>query len=252
MSQASPPVERIEAIGSDLLQVRRAWPLLSNLAERHRFSRTRLPLLDHSLRIDKFAFFEAHDFQPDHLSASVMARATFEQTYARPIRPKTDNELPGDTLEAIEHNHMPQFTLRNIGRYEMSVDEEAGLPWRKTRGLGGKLGSELEEVRKAHVPKPRMAQIWSLQLMKKVRFSFRRILVEDPWELRLGHEVTSAHTGQRYTFIAEGTHEDDLAGVAWGPDVVPVPSVWQGPPPGEEPMPKPRSMADEIQRDFAT
>ena len=142
-----------EAVGRDLLQQPLAWPLARRLRRRQRFSTERLPLVDHSLRIDHFAYFEAHDFQPDKLSEGVAKRNEFEQTYARPMRPKTDNELPGDVLEAIQYNHMPQFNLRNIGRAERSADPEEPLPFARQKGLGGDFGAELDEVRAAGVPK---------------------------------------------------------------------------------------------------
>jgi hypothetical protein len=137
-----------EATGRDLLHVPMAWAMARRIGRRQRFSTARLPLLDHSLRIDSFAFFVAHDFQVDRLSDWVVKRSTFDNTYAKTIRPKTDHELPSETLESVQHNQMPQFTLRNIGRFEMSVDLGDRLPFLKVRGLGGQLGVELDEVRK--------------------------------------------------------------------------------------------------------
>ena len=140
-----------EAVGRDLLQQPLAWPLARRVRGRQRFSTARLPLVDRSLRIDRFAYFEAHDFQPDKLSEGVAKRNEFEQTYARPMRPKTDHELPGDVLEAIQYNHMPQFNLRNIGRAERSADPEDPLPLTASKGLGGDFGKELDEVRDAQI-----------------------------------------------------------------------------------------------------
>jgi hypothetical protein len=93
-----------------------------------------------------------------------------------------------------------------------------------------------------------MAQIWSVDLVRRVGASLRRLFVEEPWELRFGSEVTSAHSGLRHSFAVEGTHPDDMPGQTWGPDVVPSPAVWQEAPFGEPRMERPRTMADELAR----
>lgn len=237
-----------EAIGAELLLTPLAWPLSKRVRVRQRFSTQRLPMHERSLKIDHFAFFEPHDFQPDRLSEFVTARSQFQATYARPIRPRTDNELPSEVIEAVEHNHMPQMTLRNIGRFEKTIDLEEPLPLERVKGLGGDLGVELEEVRAAHVPKPQMAQVWSLAFMTRVRNSLRRIVVEDPWEFRFGQEATAAHTGLKNTFVPEGTHPDDMPGMKWGPDVIPQPQEWLDAPYGEPPMERPPSLHEELKR----
>lgn len=237
-----------EAIGAELLLAPMAWPLARRIRKRQRFSTARLALVDRSLRIDHFAFFAPHDFQVDRLSASVVKRVEFEQTYSRPIRAKTDHELPQEIIEAVTHNHMPQMTLRNIGRYEKFVDLEDPLPLQRVKGLGSDLGAELQEVREAHVPRPKMAQVWSLDFMKRVRDSLRRIVVEDPWEHRYGAEAASMHTGPRQTFVVEGTHPDDMPGQPWGPDLIPQPAEWLATPYGETPMERPPSLQDELNR----
>jgi hypothetical protein len=237
-----------EAIGAELLLTPMAWPLGKRVRRRQRFSTQRLPLHEKSLKIDHFAFFAPHDFQVDRLSEFVTARSKFDPTFARPFRPKTDNELPSDVIESVTHNHMPQMTLRNIGRFEMSIDLEEPLPLQRVKGLGGDIGGELNEVRKAHVPKPQMAQVWSLAFMSRVRNSLRRIVIEDPWEFRYGQEATSQHTGHKNTFAPEGTHPDDMPGMKWGPDVIAQPQEWQDPPFGEPPMERPPSLQEELKR----
>lgn len=242
-----------EAVGAELLlvPVRFAWPVAHRLFRRQRFSTHRTPLYDRSLRLDGFCVFLPHAFQVDRLSETLQKRSSFEQTYARPIRPKTDNELPSDILESVQHNQMPQFILRNIGRYEMAVDLEDPLPFKRVKGLSGRLGPELDEVRKAHVPKPVMAQIWSVAYVKRLRASLRRLLVEDPWEYRFGQEATSVYDGHRRNFIAEGTHPDEMPGANWGPDLIPIPSQWVDAPLGEDGMREQRNLNDEI-RNYTT
>ncbi len=223
-----------EARGRDLLQQPLAWPLATRIRQKQRFSRDHLPLDTKKRRIDQFCVFTAHDFQPDRLGAWLETHATFKETYARGFRVKSDNEIPGDILEAIQHEHMPQFNLRNIGRAERSVELDDPLPLERRRGLGGQLGAELDEVRAAKVPKPAMAEVWSVRLMGRVRASLNRIVVEDPWELRLGPDATSGHDGRSYAFIAEGTHPHDLPDAWWGPEPVEMPEKRIAAPQGEE------------------
>ncbi|MFZ4576994.1 MAG: hypothetical protein ACOYOB_01260 [Myxococcota bacterium] len=235
-----------EACGRDLLQVPMAWPLSGRIVGRQRFSTRRLPLHDQLSRIDAFAVFVPHDFRADRLSETVQGRSKFEETYARPIRPKTDNELPGDVLEAIQHEHMPQYTLRNIGRYEMAVDLDDPLPFRREAGLGGSFGVELDEVRNAHIPEPQLAEIWSVAYVRRLRESTRRLVLEDPWEYRFGQEATSVFDGPRQKFIVDGTHPDDLPGADWAPTPIPMPAQWLSPPPGEAPMERPTNLVEEV------
>lgn len=223
-----------EANARQLLSQPLAWPLGKRVHRQQRFSRQLVPL-DRKLRkLERFFVFVPHDFQPDRLTAWVATHSTFKETYARGFRVKSDNEIPGETLEAIQHNHMPQFNLRNIGRAERDVDLNDPLPLERQDGLGGKLGVELEEVRQARVPRPQMAEVWSVRMMGKVRASFRRILLEDPWELRLGPDANSGHEGLAYKFVVEGTHPDDLPDAWWGPQPIAMPEKWQGPPRGME------------------
>jgi len=238
----------LEAIGAELLLVpiKFAWPLARRLQQRQRFSTARHPMYDKALRLDRFCVFEPHPFEADRLSAYVTDRSKFQETYARKIRPKTDNELPSNLLEAIQYNQMPQFILRNIGRYEKAVDLDDPLPLQRVKGLGGKLGKELDEVRTAHVPKPEMAQVWSVDYVKRMRASLRRILIEDPWEMRFGNEATSTFDGVARKFIVEGTHPDDLPDADWAPTLIPQPKEWVDAPAGEAAMHAPRSINDEI------
>ena len=223
-----------EARARDLLHQPLAWPLARAIRAKQQFSRQFLPLDTRKRRIDKFYVFVAHDFQADRIGAWLETHSTFKETYARGFRVKSDNEIPGDVLEAIQHEHMPQFNLRNIGRAERDVELDDPLPLQRQRGIGGQLGAELDEVRAAKVPKPQMAEVWSVRLMGRVRGSLQRILVEDPWELRLGPEATSGHEGRSYQFVAEGTHPHDLPDAWWGPEPVPMAENRIAAPPGEE------------------
>ena len=223
-----------EARARDLLQQPLAWPLARAIHRQQRFSRAHLPLDTQKRRIDRFCVFAPHDFQADRLTAWLETHSAFKETYARGFRVKSDNEIPGDVLEAIQHEHMPQFNLRNIGRAERDVELDDPLPLQRQRGIGGQLGAELDEVRAAKVPKPQMAEVWSVRLMGRVRGSLQRILVEDPWELRLGPEATSGHEGRSYQFVAEGTHPHDLPDAWWGPEPVPMAENRIAAPPGEE------------------
>jgi hypothetical protein len=227
----------VEARARDLLHQPLAWPLARAIHRQQRFSRAHLPLDTQKRRIDKFYVFVAHDFQPDRLTAWLETHSSFKETYARGFRVKTDNEIPGDVLEAIQHEHMPQFNLRNIGRAERSVDLDDPLPLQRQKGIGGQLGQELDEVREAHVPKPQMAEVWSVRLMGRVRGSLQRILLEDPWELRLGPDATSGQEGPGYRFVVEGTHPHDLPDAWWGPEPVPLPENRVAAPQGEEQTP---------------
>ncbi len=223
-----------EARARDLLQQPLAWPLARAIRRQQRFSRAHLPLDTQKRRIDQFCVFSPHDFQADRLTAWLETHSSFKETYARGFRVKSGNEIPGDVLEAIQHEHMPQFNLRNIGRAERDVELDDPLPLQRQRGIGGQLGAELDEVRAAKVPKPQMAEVWSVRLMGRVRGSLQRILVEDPWELRLGPEATSGHEGRSYQFVAEGTHPHDLPDAWWGPEPVPMAENRIAAPPGEE------------------
>jgi hypothetical protein len=226
-----------EARAFQLLRVPFAWPLLKRVRKRQRFSTARHPVLDRNLRFERrFVYFQAHDFQPDKLSEAVVARNQFKETYARGMKQGGDSTVPGDVMDAIETNQMPQFSLRNIGRMELDVDLNDPLPFERTAGVGGEPGAELAEVRTARVPKPEMAQVWSVEFVRRVRASFRRILLEDPWDLRFGHEVWSAADGRKHDFVIEGTHPDDMPGSAWGPALIPVPEEWAEGPPGSVPF----------------
>lgn len=223
-----------EARARDLLQVPFAWPLGRRVRRRQRFSLRKTRLVDKLSVKDHFAFFEAHDFQPDRISAWVVSRNAFEQTYARPIKVKSDLDLPDGLHDRIHNDVMPQFTLRNIGRYEMAVDVEGGLPLKRTPGVVAQdYGKEIDEVRNARIPEPEMAQVWTVDYMKRTRRQFRRLLLEDPWELRFGPEATSVHQGLGRNYIVEGTHPDDLPGADWGPKLIPIPREVVQAPQGE-------------------
>lgn len=237
-----------EEIGVELLLDPRAWPMAGQVWARQKFSRQHLPLLNHSLKIEHFAVFEPHAFQPDRISDWVVKRNAFDQTFARPIRVKKDSEIPSSVIEAVEHEQMPQFTLRNIGRYEMAIDLADPLPWQRVAGLGGESGDELRQLRLEKLPKVEPIQIWTVDYTKRMRNSLRRILIEDPWEMRIGPEATSTHDGLGRKFIVEGTHPDDLPGADWAPKLIPIPKEWVGPPPGEKAMAEKISMAEEIRR----
>ncbi len=222
-----------EARGRDLLRQSSAWPLARSIRSKQLFSRERLPLDTARRRVDRFCVFTAHEFQTDRLTTWLATHSTFKETYARGFRVRSDQEIPSDVLEAIAHEHMPQFSLRNIGRAERSVELSDPLPLERQRGIGGHLGVELDEVRAARAPKPQMAEVWSVRLMGRVRGSLLRLLVEDPWELRLGPEATSGHDGRSHEFMAEGTHPHDLPDAWWGPEPMPMPRTRVGQQPGE-------------------
>ena len=179
-------------------------------------------------RKEAFAVFEAAPPETDKLSAAVEQRATFEATYAAEFRVKNDLDLPAKVLDAIQHDHMPQFTLRNIGRAERNVDLEDPLPMERKEGIAGHDGGLLDEVRTARLPEVELAQIWSVAYSKRVRAQFRRLLLEDPWELKYGAEIKANHSGPMRTYIVEGTHPDDLPDADWGPQTLQPPDDWQG------------------------
>ena len=89
-------------------------------------------------------------------------------------------------------------------------------------------------MRAAKALKPAMAEVWSVRLMGRVRGSLQRILLEDPWELRLGPDATSGQDGPGYQFIAQGTHPHDLPDAWWGPQPVAMAENRIAAPPGEE------------------
>lgn len=218
-----------EARGRELLGQPLAWPLARHIRAQQRFSREHLPLDTRQRRLDRFCVFSAHDFAPDRLTVWLQTRSDFKETYARAFRVKRDSELPADVMDAVQHDVIPQFNLRNIGRAERQNDPADPLPLEPLEGVGGRPGAELAEVRTAKVPRPEMAQIWSVRLMGRVRGSLRRIVTEDPWELRLGPDATSGHEGRGYTFVADGTHPHDRPDAWWGPETVRPPEKWHGP-----------------------
>lgn len=236
-----------EAIARDLLHVpiMFAWPLAGRVARRQRFSTARHPVLARSIKLATgFFVFHAHEFQPDRLSESVVKRSQFQETYARGFKQGTDSMVPASVMDAIETNQMPQFTLRNIGRVEMDVDLNEPLPLQRVRALGGELGEELREVRTAHIPRPQMIQVWTVDFVRRMRASFRRILIEDPWEVRFGVEAWSTHTGPKHGFVVEGVHPDDAPGSQWGPELIPVPEEWVPAPIGAPRMELPFTIQD--------
>ena len=237
-----------EATAGQLLQQPLAWPLAKRLDKRRLKTGKRFKLFDYLYQKDQFFVMNAHDFQPDRLSAWVVKRNNFEQTYARPIREMRDSELNDKTGEAIKADVMPQFNLRNIGRYEMFVDVEGGLPWQHTHGLGGQLGDELDQVRNYRHEPPPPLQIWSVDYTTRLREQLRRLLIEDPWEMKYGPEATSVHDGLGRKYIVEGTHPDDLPGADFAPTLIARPEVWQEPPKGEKREERPFDIAVDAAR----
>lgn len=227
-----------EARGRDLLQQPLAWPLGQRVVRHRAYVQARFGLHD-QLRRKERTLFEAHAFKPDRLSALVERRSAFEQTYARPIRDARDSELDDRTADALQNDRVPQFILRNIGRYEWPVDPEDPLPWHPTPTIGGELGAEVRAVREARVPRPEPVQIWSSAFMARSRAQLRRLVLEDPWAAKYGPEATSVHDGLARSYIVEGTHPDDLPGVEFGPSLIPRPEVWLAPPDGELPLERP-------------
>ncbi len=217
-------MERDEAIGSELLGISMAWPLAGRIADKQTFSTRRGRLHDRLARKDRFTIFEEHDFRTDRLSDSVQERTTLEETYAAEIKVMSDHRIPSAVLDA-HSNCSAQFTLRNIGRMEMHADPEEPLPMQRRTGITGRTEHLTQEVRNARIPEVEFAQVWSAAFVGRVRDSFRRILLEDPWELRFGAQVKADHDGPLYSYIVDGTHPDDLADAPWGPDTIPVPVV---------------------------
>jgi len=200
-----------EPTGRQLKNGTEAWTLLASLN-----------------RKEHFAVVEAHDPETDKLSESVQARTGFDATYSATFRIKSDHEIPSKVIDAVQTEHMPQFTLRNIGRAERHVDLDDPMPFRRKQGISHHDDGLFEEVRNARLPKPEFAQIWSVAFTHRLRRQFRRLLIEDPWELRYGSDVT-ANYGVRQTHVfVEGTHPDDLPQADWGPETLPPPRRWKG------------------------
>jgi len=200
-----------ELTGKQLRSDESAWPLLVFLG-----------------RKEHVATVVPHDPRTDRISDEVVARATFDNTYSAEFKVKNDLDIPSGVLDAIAHNHMPQFNLRNIGRAERSVDLEDPLPVVRKKGISHDDDGLFDEVRNARLPKPEMAQIWTVAFSTRVRAQFRRLLLEDPWELRYGAEVKADFGGPLHRFIVEGTHPDDMPEADWGPDTLPPADDWQG------------------------
>ena len=184
-----------------------------------------LPWLE---RKERVAICDPNPPQADKLSEWVASRATFENTYSAEFKVKSDHDIPSKVLDAVQHNHMPQFTLRNIGRAERSVDLDDPLPFERIAGIGHHDDGLFEEVRAARLPEVEMAQVWSVAYSTRVRAQFRRLLLEDPWELKYGAEVKANHAGPLHKFVVEGTHPDDLPEADWGPQTLQPPDDWQG------------------------
>lgn len=235
-----------EATGRDLLEVEPAWPMARRLASRQGFSTGRLGLYDRLARKDLFCVFVAHGFQSDRLSDVIEERTRFDETYAATVRVMTDHQLPSDVLEAIQHDHMPQFNLRNIGRAERNVELDDPLPLERRSALSRTGFDEVEEARRARIEPPRLAEIWTVAYVDRMRRSLRRLLIEDPWEAKYGVEVFADFAGQPWRFIVEGTHPDDQEGNSWGPETIPEPESWQSAPSGTRTMERPALLQDMI------
>lgn len=248
MTEQAPP-EELEARARDLLAVPFAWPLSRRLARRTAFSERRLHLHDRLARKQHFTVMQPYDFQPDRLSGWVVERNSFEETFAATFRVKNDLDLPGDVLDAVQHNHNPQFSLRNIGRVERNgVDPDDPLPLERSQMQLRDADRLVAEARNPRTPDVQPVEIWSGRMMGTVRSSLRRLLLEDPWEWRFGAEVKANYNGPMYNFIVEGTHPDDLPDAWWGPDLIPVPEQWSAPPEGSRGPERALSMQDIIRR----
>ncbi len=236
-----------EATGLQLLAVPEAWPLDRRLAASSALSRQLLPLLTKLLGKERFAFFVPYDFQPDRLSAWVVARNEHRETYAATFKVKSDQDLPGEVLDAVKHNHTPQFNLRNIGRLERNdVNPSAPLPFVFSDSERRAAREAIDEVRESNIPKVEPIEVWSVRMVTTVRRSLRRLLVEDPWEHRYGAEVRANFAGRAHDFVVDGTHPDDLPDAWWGPAPIPVPTVWAAPPAGSEREERATSLHDVI------
>lgn len=221
-----------ESTGKTLLADHSAWSLLPSLG-----------------RKSAFAVFQAHPFEPDKISAWVVERNSFEETFAAEFRVKNDLDLPGDVLDAVQHNHTPQFTLRNIGRVERNdVDPTDPLPLQREIADRNEAGRILDDARFPRAPEVQPVEIWSLRMMETVRTSFRRLLLEDPWEWRFGAEVKANYNGPAYNYVVEGTHPDDLPEAWWGPELIPVPETWAQPPVGASGTEHAMTLQDVIRR----
>jgi len=226
---------RAEATGRQLLDAPLAWPMAQRVVVRHAFSRAKLPLVARLRRKERFAFFWPHDFQPDRISAWVVQRTTHNESYAATFKVASNHSLPADVLDAVQHNHQPQFSLRNIGRAERGdVDPSAPLPFDRISTDRNAAHDEVAAVRQARLPEVQPIEIWSLRMVNAVRSSFRRLLIEDPWEWRYGAEVRANYPGPSYQYVVEGTHPDDMPDAWWGPEMIPIPTVWVKPPAGTE------------------
>lgn len=226
---------RTEATGRQLLDAPLAWPMAQRVVARHAFSRAKLPLVARLQRKERFAFFWPHDFQPDRISEWVVQRTTHNESYAATFKVASDHSLPADVLDAVQHNHQPQFILRNIGRAERGdVDPTAPLPFDRISTDRNAAHDEVAAVRQARLPEVKPIEIWSLRMVNAVRSSFRRLLIEDPWEWRYGAEVRANYPGPSYQYVVEGTHPDDMPDAWWGPEMIPIPTVWVKPPAGTE------------------
>lgn len=246
--QPRPPDALGEAQAHHLLQQPLAWPMAKRLGKREGRYRKRFQLYDYLFRKDAFSVFAAHDFQPDRISEWVVGRSQFQETYARPRREMRDSELDDKTTDALE-NPMPQFNLRNIGRYEMHVDVEGGLQWNRQRGIGGEIdNADLEEIRQAKLPEVEPLQIWSTDYVARLRAQLRRLLLEDPWEMKYGPEATSTHNGNVRNFIVDGTHPDDQPGADFSPKLIPRPKEWAAAPKGEATADQPYDIVHDAMR----
>ncbi|HAN32079.1 MAG TPA: hypothetical protein DCQ06_10820 [Myxococcales bacterium] len=213
--------QQSELRGSQLLRRRESdWPLVALVGQRQQFSEGWLPLDSQLADRRDFTLFEAHPFEFDRLSDLIESHTQGHETYAADFKVKSDHDIPSEVLDACQHNHYPQFILRNIGRMEKTdCDPEDPLPMQRQPGVAASAADDLlDEVRRAKIPKPEMAQIWTQRFVHRVRTSLRRLLQEDPWGLRFGAEAKANYDGPVYQYIVEGTHPDDLPDSWWGPE----------------------------------
>lgn len=222
-----------EARGRDLLAVAIAWPLGGHIRRWERWAQRRFHFVDRLDRKSRAACFVPHDFRPDRISAWVVERNKMDASYAATFRVKNDLDLPGDVLDAVKHNHQPQFTLRNIGRAERNdVDPKAPLPLQIVASQQLDAMEEVSAARATRLPKVEPIEIWTSRMVVTLRLSMRRLLMEDPWDQRYGAEIRANFGGRAHEYVVEGTHPDDAPGAWWGPAPIPVPVVWAQPPAG--------------------
>jgi len=226
-----------------------AWPLADRLIGRARHWWRLHPMIPWLLRKETFDAYRPLEVEPDHISAWVVQRNAFEETYARPVRAMKPDEYPSDLEDRITSDLMPQFTLRNLDRAEKDVYLEDPLELRRIKGIGGEIHSALSESRDAKLAKVSFQSVWTLDLVTRLRETFRRILQEEPWELRFGREIRDTLQRPLWRYFPEGVHADDMPGVVLGPVPVPPPAEWVAAPYGEPEYERPVLPGETVERE---